>query len=76
MHRNPNHFPKYIKEEGCDKMEEKENAVFYPFLCMTYSNNCALPEDTKTNNNTKPDPESIYFTSNPIFDWLRNKILI
>jgi hypothetical protein len=28
MHRNPNHFPKYIKEEGCDKMEGKENAVF------------------------------------------------
>ena len=56
MHRNPNHFPKYIKEEGCDKMEEKENAVFYPFLCMTYSNNRAMLGDTTTMN---PSSESI-----------------
>jgi hypothetical protein len=33
--------------------------LFDPIRCMTYSNNCALPQDTKTNNNTKPDPESI-----------------
>ena len=68
-----------VWQEGCDKMEEKKNTAFCSNLVHDLLQQLSTTpryKKTITIQNLLHSLLCCYFTTNTIFDWLRNKILI
>ena len=66
-----------VWQEGCDKMEEKKNTAFCSNLVHDLLQQLSTTPRYKNQQQYKTCCKiHFHFTTNTIFDWLRNKILI